>query len=190
VRINVIGTSGSGKTTFGRQLAEVLNLPFIEMDAIFWGPGWKMPPDEDFFPRLSKALDGENWVLDGNYTRTMEFKWDRVQAVVWLNYSYPRTICQAVKRALTRLFDQKELWPETGNRENLKMLFSRDSIVWYTISKYHRHTQRNAGYMMDKNYSHIKFHRIRSPQKAKLFLSIVQDDPSFMIEHTYGLNRK
>jgi shikimate kinase len=35
VRINVIGTSGSGKTTFGKKLAKTLSIPFLEMDAIF-----------------------------------------------------------------------------------------------------------------------------------------------------------
>ena len=184
MRINVIGTSGSGKTTFGRQLAEAIDHPFIEMDAEFWGPDWSFPPDEEFFPRLKNILEREKWVLDGNYTRTMGFKWNRVQAVIWLNYSYPRTVFQALKRALTRLFDQDELWPGTGNRENLKMLFSKDSIVWWTISKYHRHVKRNMGYIEDEKYSRIKFHRIRSPQEAKQFLEIVEKNPAFIInEH-------
>jgi hypothetical protein len=40
-RINVVGTSGSGKTTFARQLAARLDLPYYEMDALFWKPGWR-----------------------------------------------------------------------------------------------------------------------------------------------------
>ena len=107
MRINVIGTSGSGKTTFGRELASVLDLPFIEMDAIYWGPDWTFPPDEEFYSKLTNLLEGDNWVLDGNYTRTMGFKWDRVQAVVWLNFSFPRTVYQAVTRALSRLIQQR-----------------------------------------------------------------------------------
>jgi len=184
VRINVIGTSGSGKTTFGKQVAEALDLPFIEMDALFWGPNWKIPPDDEFFPRLLNALEGEKWVLDGNYTRTMGFKWDRVQAVIWLKYCYPRTIYQAIKRALTRLFDQKELWPGTGNRENLKILFSRDSIVWYTIRKYHRQNKRNDTYFENDNYSQINFHQIHSPNQAKHFLKMITQDSSYIIDNT------
>jgi adenylate kinase family enzyme len=180
MRINVIGTSGSGKTTFGRQLAEILEIPFLEMDAIFWGPNWSFPPDEEFFPGLSEILKGEKWVLDGNYTRTLGVKWSRVQAVIWLNYSFSRTVYQAVTRAISRLFSREELWPDTGNRENLKMLFSKDSIILWTLRSYHRHSKRNAGYMENEDFSHIKFHRIKSPREAKRFLEIVKQDPSIL----------
>ena len=190
MRINVIGTSGSGKTTFGRKLADVLDLPFIEMDAVFWGPDWSFPPDEEFFPRLASLLQGENWVLDGNYTRTMGFKWDRVQSVVWLNFSFPRTLFQAVKRALGRLRDQEELWPGTGNRENLKMLLSKDSIVLWTIQGYHRHVKRNTGYINGEEFARIKFHRIRSPGEAKEFLHLVKNDPNYILNHEFGVSRK
>jgi adenylate kinase family enzyme len=181
MRINVIGTSGSGKTTFGRQLAEILEIPFLEMDAIFWGPNWSFPPDEEFFPKLSSILEADKWVLDGNYTRTMGFKWNRVQTVVWLNYSFFRTVYQAITRAASRLLTRKELWPGTGNRENLKMLFSKDSIILWTLRSYHRHSKRNTRYMEDEEFSHIKFHRIRSPREAKRFLKIVKQDPSILL---------
>ena len=190
MRINVIGTSGSGKTTFGRELASVLDLPFIEMDAIYWGPDWTFPPDEEFYSKLTNLLEGDNWVLDGNYTRTMGFKWDRVQAVIWLNFSFPRTVYQAVTRALSRLISREELWPGTGNRENLKMLFSKDSIVLWTISKYHRHVRRNIRYINNPEFSHIKFHRLRSPKETARFISIVEKNPQFILREEFGITRK
>lgn len=190
MRINVIGTSGSGKTTFGRKLANVLDLPCIEMDAVYWGPNWSFPPEEEFISRLSGLLEGEKWVLDGNYTRTMGFKWDRVQAVVWLNFSFARTVYQAIKRALGRLFDQEELWPGTGNRESLKMLFSKDSIVLWTLQKYHRHVKRNVGYIYNEDFSKIKFHRIRSPREANIFFQLIKTYPDFILNNEFGITRK
>jgi adenylate kinase family enzyme len=190
VRINVIGTSGSGKTTFGRQLAKVLKIPFIEMDALFWGPNWSFPEDEQLFQTLENELASESWVLDGNYTRTLDIKWVRVQAVVWLNYKLPRTVYQAVTRAVSRLFSKEELWPGTGNRENLKMLFSKDSIVLWTLKSYHRHKRRNIGYINDQKFAHIKFHRIRSPKAGKEFLEILKNDPKYILENEFGISRK
>ena len=190
MRINVIGTSGSGKTTFGRQLAEILTIPFIEMDALFWGPNWTFPEDDQLFQILENELARESWVLDGNYTRTLDKKWKRVQAVVWLNYNFSRTIYQAVIRAVSRLFRQEELWPGTGNRESLKMLFSKDSIVLWTLRSYHRHKKRNIGYIYDQKFNHIKFHRIRSPNKGKEFLGILKDNPKFILESEFGVARK
>lgn len=40
-KINVVGTSGSGKSTFARMLANQLNAPYIEMDALHWLPEWR-----------------------------------------------------------------------------------------------------------------------------------------------------
>ncbi len=97
-RINVIGTSGSGKSTFSRLLASELKYPYVEMDAIFWKPNWQESSDEEFFANLADRLSAEHWVLDGNYNRTAEIKWNRVDSIVWVDYSFVRTLFQAVKR--------------------------------------------------------------------------------------------
>ncbi len=99
-RFNVIGTSGSGKTTCSGKLAETLAIPHVQMDAIFWGPNWYWPSDDEFFPRVQRALDQDAWVLDGNYTRTIPIKWAKVDCVMWLDYPFLTTMRQAVGRAL------------------------------------------------------------------------------------------
>ena len=182
MRINVIGTSGSGKTTFGRELASTLQIPFIELDTIFWEPDWNEPDDSELFPKLSAALSGDSWVLDGNYSRTLDIKWERVEAVIWLDFSIPRTVDQAVKRAVSRIISQEELWPGTGNRESLKKLFSRDSIVLWTIQTYFRRKKKILGYISSEQYRSIIFHRIRSPKQVRRFLQSAARDPGYVIK--------
>ena len=75
MRINVIRTRGSGKSTLARQLATSLRIPYLEMDQLFWKPNWEEPSDEEFLPKLEKALAAKAWVLDGNYSRTTALKW-------------------------------------------------------------------------------------------------------------------
>ncbi len=181
MKINIIGTSGSGKTTFSKQLAEILNVPFIEMDALYWGPDWTRLTDQDLFYRLRKALEGENWVLDGNYSRTQDIKWELVEVVIWLDYSFPRTLYQAVRRALTRILTREEFWPGTGNRESLRMLFSRDSIVLWTIQSYGRRKKKYLSYLEADEFSHIHFNRLQSPREAYQFLIDVKQDPAFLL---------
>jgi len=133
-RINVVGTSGSGKTTFARQLATTLSIDYIEMDAIFWLKDWGCPSDAEFFPKLAAALDQENWVLDGNYSRTIPIKWARVDTVIWLDFSFPRTLWQAIKRSTSRALSQQELWPNTGNKESFQRSWlSKDSILLWVL---------------------------------------------------------
>jgi adenylate kinase family enzyme len=66
-RINVIGTSGCGKSTFSKQLSELLQLPYVQIDQVYWKPQWTEPTDVEFSPKLESAIAGDRWVLDGNY---------------------------------------------------------------------------------------------------------------------------
>ncbi|MCQ8519264.1 (d)CMP kinase [Klebsiella pneumoniae] len=43
MNINVVGTSGSGKSTLARRLAHRLELPWIELDRLYWRTGWNYP---------------------------------------------------------------------------------------------------------------------------------------------------
>ncbi|MFP6790607.1 MAG: adenylate kinase [Thalassolituus sp.] len=170
-RINVIGTSGSGKSTFSRLLASKLKYPYLEMDAIFWKPHWQESTDEEFFANLAESLSGEQWVLDGNYNRTTEIKWARVDTIIWVDYSFSRTLFQAVKRALTCIVTKQELWGKTGNVESFKKSFlSKDSVILWSLKTYKTNRIRYTELMNDPRYSHIKFVRVTSPKKARVFI--------------------
>ncbi|MGL6316461.1 adenylate kinase [Vibrio sp. WXL103] len=170
-RINVVGTSGSGKSTFSRQLASSLGYQYIEMDAIFWKPNWQEPTDEEFFSALEGKLASDTWVLDGNYNRTGSVKWSRVDTVIWIDYSFARTIYQAVKRALVRSINQQELWENTGNVESFKKsFFSKDSIILWTLKTYKSNRARYQRLLANADYGHIKFVRITSPKEARAYI--------------------
>ena len=83
----MIGTTGAGKTTIARQIASVLGVPHLELDAYRHGPNWTETPDGLFRDRLSEALRGDTWVADGNYTVARDIVWPRATTVVWLDYS-------------------------------------------------------------------------------------------------------
>lgn len=179
-RINVVGTSGSGKTVFSRDLAKILGYPHIEMDKIFWGPNWYWPSDDEFFGNLRKSLGGDRWVLDGNYTRTIPIKWEKVDTVIWLDYSFPRTIFQALKRAIKRSISGEELWEGTGNRESLrKSFFSKDSIILWTLKTHGKVRKKYESCTMDEKLSHIRFVRLKNQDESKRFLD---DLSSSMLE--------
>lgn len=175
-RVNVIGASGSGKSTFARELAGVLGVPCVEMDQLFWGPDWAQPSDEEFFVRVRAALAVPGWVLDGNYTRTIPIKWEQVEWVIWLDYPFVLTIWQAVKRAMGRAWTKQEIWPGTGNRESFRQsLFSRKSIIWWAI-KTHRQVRKKYEQMMAApEYASIRFLRLRSHIESADFLNQLRD---------------
>ncbi|MDF7760629.1 shikimate kinase [Kosakonia cowanii] len=172
MRINIIGTSGSGKSTLGKRLARQLDVPYIDMDTLYWRPDWQGTPDEELYARLEQILQQPGWVLDGNYNRSREIKWRNVDLIIWIDYSFWRTLRQAVLRAIKRAWHKKELWPGTGNRESFRRAFlSRESIILWTIKTWRSNRLRYAQDMADPRYQHLRFVRLTSPQQADEFLA-------------------
>lgn len=172
MKINVIGTSGSGKSTLARRLAAHLDVPYIEMDRLYWLPNWQGRSDEAMNALLIAALDNPDWVLDGNYNRTRDIKWRDVDIILWVDSGFWRTLRQAVTRAVKRAWDQKELWPDTGNRESFRRsFFSRESIIIWTLKTWRRNRQRYAADMVDPRYQHLRFVRITCPEQADAFIA-------------------
>ena len=65
-RIHVVGNAGSGKSTVGARLAEVLDAAFVELDALNWEPGWVAVHDADpqeLDRRFRAATRGERWIV-------------------------------------------------------------------------------------------------------------------------------
>jgi len=174
-RINVIGTSGSGKSVLSRRLAALLQAPHVEIDSLFWRPGWQQTPDADFHAAVAEAVAAPRWVLDGNYSGTIPVKWSRVDAVVWLDYPFITTFGQMLGRTLRRAWTREELWPGTGNRESFaKSFFSRDSILWWMITTHGKTRRSITARMADPAFAHIRFVRLRSRTETEALLLQMQ----------------
>lgn len=173
-KINVIGTTGSGKSTFSTELAERLGYPCIHMDQLFWKPNWTETSDEEFFSKVESVVTGKSWVLDGNYSRTNDIKWKHADTIIWLDYSYARTFCQLFGRTINRAVTKKELWPGTGNKESFgKAFMSKDSIFVWFFHCYKRNRRKYAVLESSLKEGRIKFIRLRSPKDANAFLKRV-----------------
>jgi adenylate kinase family enzyme/8-oxo-dGTP pyrophosphatase MutT (NUDIX family) len=134
-RVRVLGTSGAGKTTTGKKLATRLGLPFVELDAIHWGPEWT-PRAAHLRDELAR-LAVESWVMDGSYMSiTGAVLQPHVDTVVWLDLPFHEVMAGVVGRTVRRVFMREELW--SGNRERLWTQLGRDSIVWWAATTYHR----------------------------------------------------
>ena len=89
----IVGPSGAGKSTLARRLGEILGLPVVHLDKLYWQPGWVEPPEEEFRVRALSAVQGETWVIDGNYFDRGAGK-ERLAAcdtIIFLDF--PRRVC-------------------------------------------------------------------------------------------------
>lgn len=117
-RVNVKGTSGSGKTTFGQELARRLGVPFVELDALHHGPNWAEPTNDDFRARVGEAIDAapDGWVVDGNYDSKLgDTVLGAADAIVWLDLPLRLKLRRLWRRTTGRIRNDVELW--NGNKE-------------------------------------------------------------------------
>ena len=71
-KVIVIGCPGSGKTTFAEKLSDKTGIPLFYLDAIWHKPDRTHISREEFDMRLSEILALELYIIDGNYSRTVE----------------------------------------------------------------------------------------------------------------------
>jgi adenylate kinase family enzyme len=140
-RVNVKGTSGSGKSTFGRELAERLGLPYVELDALHHGPNWSEPTDEEFRARVREAMDAspDGWVIDGNYEAKLgDTLTGAADTIVWLDLPLRLKLRRVARRTRERIRDDVELW--NGNKESWRnVLWGRESLFAWLIRGHFRH---------------------------------------------------
>jgi hypothetical protein len=138
-RVNVVGTTASGKSTLARALAAKLAVPYVELDALHWEANWQEAPLDVMRRRTAAAIARDAWVVDGNYAQVRDLVWARAEAVVWLDYPLRTILRRYAVRTRRRLRSAEELWPGTGNRERPGWhLLSRDGLLWWILSTYHR----------------------------------------------------
>ncbi|QDS96986.1 AAA family ATPase [Adhaeretor mobilis] len=171
-RIVVVGTSGSGKSTFSKKLSQELSIPYVALDELFWNPGWVETPAEEFRESVQQAADQPRWVIDGNYTSTQDITLPRADTAIWLNYSRAKVIYRLAKRSLWRSFSGQCITP--GNRETFRRTFaSGDSVLlwaWKTHPKYRRKYARLFAERAQESLKVVEFQR---PREADEFLALL-----------------
>lgn len=90
-RAIVIGCPGSGKSVFSRALHGITNLPLVHLDMLYWNADGTPVPREVFDARLAEVLSHDEWIIDGNFNRTMEMRINACDCVFFLDY--PTEVC-------------------------------------------------------------------------------------------------
>ncbi len=171
-RISVVGNSGSGKSTLARRIAAQLGVPHIELDAMFWGSGWKRAEPERFAREVVSRCADDAWVIDGNYHSVLDKVWARADTVVWLDLPRGIVMWQLAQRTLRRLVMRTPMW--NGNREDWTTLIRWDpdkSVLRWAWTQHAAYADRYERAMRDPANARLVFHRLCSHGDADRLLA-------------------
>lgn len=157
-KIIVIGSPGSGKSTFSRRLRDVTGLPLYHLDMIWHKPDKTNISADEFDKALTDIMSADRWIIDGNYQRTLELRLKHCDTVFLLDY--PLDVC--LQGAESRIGVKREdmPWVETEFDEEF-----RQWIIDFQALKL------PAIYQMLNDNNDKKIVIFRSRQEADKYLS-------------------
>jgi adenylate kinase family enzyme len=168
-RVVVVGSSCSGKTTFAHRLASNLGTECVELDSLYWGPGWT--PRTNFEQDVLEATRQPRWVIDGNYSRVRDLIWRRSTAIAWLDYSFARVFSRAFRRTVRRVVSGERLYG--GNQETIRgTLFDVEAPLWLVVRTYGRRRREFPHLFSRPEYRHASVIRLLTPTAAEEFLAV------------------
>lgn len=179
-RLRILGCCAAGKSQLRGSLGKMLQLPLVELDTIYWKPGWVMRDHEDTLGILAESL-GDAWILDGNFMskpRDLERYglnrqiWDNTQCLIWLDYPFWTIYLRAWRRTLWRIGTGEPCC--NGNRETWSLLLFdfRNSIpyfVWTGHGKFPERLQELERIFEER----IHFVHLQSQRETDYFLNSI-----------------
>ena len=141
-RVLVAGTSGAGKTTVARRVAALLDLPHIEIDALFHGPAWT--PRDTFESEVHRFSAGSCWVTEWQYSQVRAILAQRADLLVWLDLPRALVMRQVIRRTVRRRLGRQVLWNGNVEPPLWMILTDREHIVRWAWSTHHKTATRMA----------------------------------------------
>ena len=138
-KIIVIGSPGAGKSVFSQKLKKVTNLPLYHLDMLYHKKDGTHISKEELEKKLKTIFKEEQWIIDGNYQRTLELRLKECDTVFLLDY--PTEIC--IKGAESRVGTKRDdlPWVEEKLDEEFKKIiidFSKIKLpeIYRLLDKY------------------------------------------------------
>ena len=167
-RVNVLGVSGSGKSTVGRALAARLEVPYVELDELHHGPNWTEATAEELRAKVEPVAAQPAWVIDGSYRAKLgSLVLERADTVVWLDLPIRVWLPRLARRTFTRMVTREELF--NGNREHFRNLFERPNIFGWAWRKHFANRHELEGWAA--RHPHARLVRLRSSEDVQRFVA-------------------
>lgn len=131
-------SSGAGKSTFARQLGELLQVPVYHLDVLFWKPGWIESSLQEFSLAQQRVVQEPAWIIEGNYSTTYPIRAGRANTIIYLDVSLTLSLWRVFSRRVRyRNKSRPDMAP--GCPEKID-----GDFLWFILRTYHRRRRTMA----------------------------------------------
>ena len=162
-KIMIAGSSGSGKSWLAKEIAGLTGYPLYHLDSEFWRPGWVMAPEDEKILRLQEIISGKTWIIDGNYSSTMEMRFAAADLIVLLDISRIICVISVAKRHGKKRSDLPDYLDESSILG--KEFFELIRLIWAYPKK-----GRERMIKLHEKYPDKVFLRVRGRRKVRQLL--------------------
>ena len=173
-RVVVAGISGAGKTTLARALSGRLQLPYVELDALYHGPRWV--PRPAFVTDVEAFSSRSRWITDSaGYSAVRDLLWSRADTIVWLDLPRWQAELRVLRRSVPRGLLGRPLW--NGNRESVLAWRFPDHPVRWTWTQHGAKRAQIGARLADPRWAHLQVVHLRTAGQARRWLRAVPGAP-------------
>jgi len=171
-RIIITGTSCTGKTTLGKNLAEELSITQIDLDDLHFLPNWVEKENNLFIKEVNEAVDVlEDWIVSGSYQTVLkDTLWEKASVIVWLDYPLNLILRRCCIRTFRRVFYKEMCCGENYETLN-RMLFIENMFVW--IFKTYWKRKKRLESWRNGMFAHKKWIVLSSPKEEHKLRSLL-----------------
>lgn len=128
-RIVVLGPSNAGKSTLALALSVKLGVNVVHLDQFRFQPNtdWALRSDAEFKALHDDAIEGDSWVMDGNYSMLLPPRLTRATGVVLVTSNSAFRFFRYVKRTVSN--QEHRVGALEGGKDSLKW----DMVSWILI---------------------------------------------------------
>ncbi len=149
-RVAIIGSPGSGKTTFARKMAAKTKLLPIHLDFFYHQSDFDYFNNEKAWAKKVNLLIKPNtWIIEGNYNTTIDAQLKRADTIFYFDFPRHKSIYGVVKRRIQHMNKKRQEMPDGWN-EKIKIEFliylitSRRKVREQTLEVIKKHDDKTV----------------------------------------------